>query len=239
MDLSILTPMYDEPLWMLKRNVESVKAQITTKDIEHIIVIDKPLAMNEVLNYIRQQGVRSAVHTVNSGLSAARNTGIAMATGKYIMTLDVDDVMAPDRIDRQLNFMEENNFDLSWGGFQQILGDDKRPSGPDHIPTERGYAYIDTFLRCVNCCPCGSVCFKSEVVDKIGFFDEKMHDGAEDFEYWFRIMKNGYRLGCLPEVLYYQGVHGDNQTAKLIANGGFTRAMKYIREKYPNEKWDV
>ena len=51
-DVSIITPYWKEPLWMLKRNVESVLTQITDYNVEHIVVIDNPHPRPEILNYL-------------------------------------------------------------------------------------------------------------------------------------------------------------------------------------------
>lgn len=238
--VDILTPFYKEPLWMLKRNIESVASQKTDYNFRHIIVIDNPKVPSEVLNYLyvmqEQYEIDFFIHEQNFGLSGARNTALEESNGKYIMLLDTDDTFAPGKIQLQIDYMEENNFDMTWGGFKEIHSKGV-PVGADHIPNTTGHIKELTSLR--NPCPCGSTCFKREIYKKIGGFDEAMKEGAEDMEYWYRIMSNGYRMAGISKVLYYLGIHDSNMTAKLINNGGFTRANNYIRKKYPNENWLV
>lgn len=232
-DVSILTPLYDEPLWMIQRNIMSVMLQETTYKFEQLVVIDNPDIPVEILNYLyNQTDVNYYIHKENKGLSAARNTALEHAKGDFIAILDSDDVFAPGRIQKQLDFMKANS-DIahSYGGYLEIHGNKPEPEPYPVIPSEFNFDLLTNFH---NPCFCGSNCFKKEVYDTIGGFDENMKTGAEDLEYWIRLNKFGFKSKCIPEVLYYLGIHNNNMTAKLLDNGGFVKAYEYIRQKYPS-----
>ncbi len=237
-DVSVITPYYDEPLWMLKRNVESVMNQYTDYVVEHIVVVDNPGVKLEIVQYLQEMSRKTNLigfnHATNKGLSAARNTALKESSGEFIMLLDTDDTFASNRITSQIDFMKRENYDHTYGGYKEIHGDSKEPM--EKIITPPDFS-LDYFYKLQNICYCGSNCFKREIYTKLGGFDEKMKEGAEDFEYWIRIATSGYRTGRMGGVLYYLGVHGDNMTAKLVSNGGFGRAFDYIKQKYKHLKF--
>lgn len=239
-DVSIITPFYNEPLWMLKRNVASVMGQVTDYNFEHLIVIDDPQPKDEIIQYLLAAGqayrMGFQVHLINQGLSTTRNTALKKASGEYIMLLDADDCFAPNRITTQLDYMKANNYDHTYGGYMEVHGngDLDKLGRVAIIPPEFS---VDYLLDMHNICYCGSNCFKREIYVALGGFDENMKEGAEDLEYWLRLATNGYRSGAMKEVLYYLGIHGDNMTAKLVSNGGFGRAYEYIKKKHSHLKF--
>lgn len=240
MHLTICTPFYSEPLWMLKRNLDSVAKDIANNeyDIEQIVVIDREVLLDEVTILIsKYPHARFIKHKENLGLSTARNSALKYAIGKYFMLLDTDDVCAPGRLKKQIEFMEFWNLDHSYGGYQEVHGEELVPAENAQIimPPEFDSSYL---LNGQNICYCGSNMIRTDAIRFTGGFDESMKEGAEDFEMWIRLYNEGYTTKLLPEILYYLGVHSQNMTAKLVADGGFHRAYLYIKSKYPNLKFN-
>ena len=113
MDCTILTPVFSEPLEIIKRNIMSVAFQKTCYKFEHLVVIDNPSIPIEVLNYLyNKTDVNYYIHTENKGLSEARNTALKNASGEYIMLLDADDAFVSGRIQKQIEFMKQNNLNF-------------------------------------------------------------------------------------------------------------------------------
>lgn len=240
--VSIITPFYSESLGLLQRNTQSVymqKLKGETK-IEHLIIVDRPIeeVPENIRNYLDNLDgfetdsylVKVLGKDINRGLSGARNIGLKNSSGDFICLLDTDDVMANDnRVQDQIDFMLENKLDHSYGGFQAIFLDGRIEDKVNIPPSDME----DEIMRGINPCFCGSNIFTKECAELIGEFDEHMKEGAEDFEYWIRIMKNkNLTSGLYPKVCYYLGITSDNMTAKLIANGGFGRAYEYIKKKH-------
>jgi cellulose synthase/poly-beta-1,6-N-acetylglucosamine synthase-like glycosyltransferase len=189
-DVSVITPVYKEPEWMVGRNFDSVFDQKTTHTYEHIFVFDAPPqseSTDETFSLLCQltkiPHVKVVRNEVNVGLSASRNMALQSSSGEFIMLLDADDVMAPDRIQAQVDFMRERDLDHSYGSYQEIHGNNSEPSKGVVIPPEFDFEML---RRMHNFCYCGSNCFRRKVYEEIGGFDENMHDGAEDLEYWIR-----------------------------------------------------
>ena len=96
MKLSIIVPIYNVALY-LRKCVDSLLAQDIT-DYEIILVDDGspdecPQTCNE---YAEKYDNIKVVHQENAGLSAARNSGIAVAQGDYILFVDSDDYLQPN-----------------------------------------------------------------------------------------------------------------------------------------------
>ena len=95
--VSIIVPVYKIEESLLRRCIESLMAQ-TLEDIEILLVDDGcPAGCGDICDDYAQQDSRiQVIHQANRGLSAARNTGMDAARGKYIAFVDGDDFVEPD-----------------------------------------------------------------------------------------------------------------------------------------------
>lgn len=244
---TVITPYYDEPLWMIERNIKSVLFQKMSvgKYVQHVISIDfggeeADKKVQEILAIVKKlcdanpdTSYECCIGHLdkNMGLPAARNAAIRSSKGHYLFLLDTDDMMAyPERVEEQIAFMENMNLDHSYGGYEEIHGEGK-PTGKIVLNTDD---MMEALRNGTNPCFCGSNCFTIKMVNTIGMFDETMRDGAEDMEYWIRAAIHpdirsklmGYR------TLYYLGIHGNNMTARYMAEGKFKKAYEYMNQKH-------
>jgi glycosyltransferase involved in cell wall biosynthesis len=122
--VSILIPAYNAEEWIAE-SVESAVAQTWPR--KEIIVVDDGSTdrTGDVARGFASQIVK-VVSTENQGLSAAVNTAYGLCQGDYIQELDADDLLAPDKIEKQLAALRETD------GPRTLL------SGP------RGYFYYST-----------------------------------------------------------------------------------------------
>lgn len=110
--ISIIIPAYNVSLYV-KKCVESVCNQ-SYKNLE-IIVVDDGSTDNtlEILQQMEKQDSRiNVIHKENGGLSSARNAGLKIATGNYIMFLDSDDWIENDCCNETIVNIKKNNADL-------------------------------------------------------------------------------------------------------------------------------
>lgn len=117
--VSVIVPVYNAEK-CIEKTVRSVLDQ-TIKDIE-VILVDDCSADDSFAccNRISSGDHRVKVyrHTVNRGVSAARNTGLSHASGKYVLFVDGDDILDEDMIAVLIGLMEEENrIDLAVCGF--------------------------------------------------------------------------------------------------------------------------
>lgn len=112
-DISVIVPVYNVEEY-LEECLDSLLAQ--TKDRLEVILIDDGSqdSSGEIAKAYAAQYENFHYHyEENSGLGHARNYGVTFATGKYIIFLDSDDVVAPDAYEKMFILAERNNSDLT------------------------------------------------------------------------------------------------------------------------------
>jgi glycosyltransferase involved in cell wall biosynthesis len=109
--VSVILPTHSR-LEFLRRAIESVLAQ-TFEDLEVVVVDDGPNdAIAEFVAGHPDKCVRLVRHERNQGVAAARNTGIAAATGSYIGFIDDDDLWLPTKLERQVPLLRNEGADV-------------------------------------------------------------------------------------------------------------------------------
>lgn len=104
--VSVVIPAYERG-HMVGRAIDSALSQ-TVDEIEIVVVDDGSEDDTEtVVTAYEDDRVRYLTHETNRGVSAARNTGIAAATGEYVAFLDSDDEWLPRKLERQLSTLED------------------------------------------------------------------------------------------------------------------------------------
>ena len=111
--VSILIPCYNSAAYVCEA-VDSALSQ-THPNFEVIVVDDG--STDESQSVLKAYGNRIRWRTIgNSGACVARNVALSMASGEYIQFLDADDLLLPEKIERQLPFLERNEADLVFCG---------------------------------------------------------------------------------------------------------------------------
>lgn len=206
--VSIVIPCYNQGQY-IDETVNSCLAQ-TYDDIEIIIVNDGSTdeATNTLLsNYSRPK--TKVINKENGGLAEARNTGIAAATGKYILPLDSDDKIAPTYIEKAVNVIENNTkigivYCLAeFFGAKQGIWPLKEYRFPDILSGNRIF--------------CTALFHKSNW-EKVGGYKKEMIYGLEDYEFWLSLIENGVEVYRIPEVLFYYRQHQVSMITKLSEN---------------------
>ena len=118
--VSILIPAYNSEEW-ISATIRSAIAQ--TWERKEIIVVDDG-SKDQTAEVARQFACSSVmvVSTENQGAAAARNHALRLSHGEYIQWLDADDILAPDKIERQLGAIQESDsrrilLSAPWGNF--------------------------------------------------------------------------------------------------------------------------
>ncbi len=185
--VSIIIPTYNRP-GTLKIALESIVAQ-TYKFIETIVVNDAGIDVLNVIDTFRDRlSIKYFVHNINKDRSAARNTAIKHASGKYIAYLDDDDIFYPDHIETLVSFLETNNtykvaYTDAYRAFQE-KEHGKYITKNKEIPYSFDFDY-DRILT-GNFIPTPCIMHYKSCIDVVGIFDETL--GAhEDWDLWIRM----------------------------------------------------
>ncbi|HEX6915556.1 MAG TPA: glycosyltransferase family 2 protein [Chitinophagaceae bacterium] len=139
---------------------------------------------------------------------AARNLATANAAGKYIAFLDSDDMWMPEKLEKQVAFMERNDYPISFTGYnKQYEGNAGRKK---FIAAKSVVTYRD--LLKTNHIGCLTAMYNAE---KTGKLEQHPHK-YEDYIMWLQVLKKGYKAYGLNEALAVYRVHsGSISTNKL------------------------
>lgn len=149
----------------------------------------------------------------NKGVCAARNLALSKAQGKYIAFLDDDDIWLPEKIERDVEFLEKNDdYGFVFSGFCYFSDDqdrmDERVSLKEGEETTYDYLYGDNVIYSTSL-----VTMRKACLDEVGFFDESLIQSA-DYDMWLRIAKH-YKFGFIPECLAKYRLHNTNMSKNL------------------------
>ena len=193
--VSVIIPAFNSAQYLADA-VESVFAQ-TYSAVECIVIDDGSTDhTNELLKELLKvhPGLKIA-RKKNGGLSSARNMGLRECTGDFVSFLDTDDVLIPDKIERQVAFLNAHpDVGIVYGDCL-IATETLRPvemyttEMPQELEPIDALCYRNWFAPMVPL-------VRRIVTDRVGEFDEELA-AAEDWDYWIRCAKVT-RISYLP-----------------------------------------
>jgi teichuronic acid biosynthesis glycosyltransferase TuaG len=195
----------------LAQSIESVLAQ-SLSDWE-LIVVDDGSADDTVViaeRYaMRDSRIRVVRSTQPSGSPAIpRNRAMALSRGRYQAFLDADDLWLPDKLQSQILWMQKHDIALSCTGYYAFQSEDGRNLGALIPPASTGYSGL---LR-ANIAGCLTVVFNRELTG-VRFFPRCGH---EDYALWLELLREGFLMEGLPQVLAgYRVSEGSASSSKL------------------------
>lgn len=198
--ISVVMSTYREPEKYIRPAVESILSQ-TLADFEFLIVLDAPdnTAMQELLaEYAaRDSRIRLLKNEKNIGLVGSLNRALGEATGEFVARMDADDIAEPDRLEKELAYLRENDLDFVAAVTRRIDEDGNPIAGsaaPQYSP-----AAVMASLRVSPCLPHPTWLLKREVYEALGGY--RGMERCEDYDFALRALKRGYRIGVCPAVL--------------------------------------
>lgn len=199
--VSIVIPAYNAAD-LIDEALASVQQQ-TYPHWQVLIVEDGTQDGTESIAQTFAQSVGSAKvqyirHEVNQGLSAARNTGIAHASGKYVALLDHDDTWQPQHLEKLVEVLETSGADLAYAPAEFFDYHTRKPLG-FHGPQDPELAAFPSSLFNRNFIPASAVVMKRQVHQQVGGFDTQLKR-VEDLDYWLRCAEAGITFEYVPEI---------------------------------------
>ncbi len=226
--VSVIIPTYNRKDTII-RAIESVLNQ-KYKDTEVIIIDDGSVDNTEdiiksLYNYLLKKDKIRYIRIKHSGVSKARNTGIKNARGEWIAFLDSDDEWLPDKLQKQMQYLDSSNYLICHTDEIWIKDGKRINQGKKHKKFE-GWFFIPSLRMCLI--SPSSVVIHKDVFKNVGYFDESFKV-VEDYELWLRITSR-YPVGFLSEKLTVKyGGHSD-QLSKNI--DGIERYRMLAIEKF-------
>lgn len=208
--ISIITPLYNAEQFIAK-TYESVMNQ-TYVNWEWIIIDDR--STDDSLKLIRQLAkddlrVQISQNEKNLGSGKTRNLAIRMAKGNIIAFLDSDDTWHPEKLERHVKFMLDQNIAFSHTSYGYLDEKGNKLKSTFHV-SPRPVSYHDLLKRTEISCLTAMY-----NADMIGKFYMSEHMRKQDYALWLSILKAGYKsYGLDEELAYYRQRAGSATSAK-------------------------
>lgn len=134
--ISVIVPIYKVELYV-KRCIDSIINQ-TYNNLEIILVDDgSPDNSGKICDEYAEKDSRIAViHKTNGGLGFARNSGIEIFSGKYVMFVDADDYLRLDCVDELYNRLTADQSDIAVGNYIKVFEDGRTKAGFTKCPKD-------------------------------------------------------------------------------------------------------
>ncbi len=203
--ISVIIPCYNQGAY-IQEAIDSVIDQ-TYKDWEIIIINDgsDDAQTIEELTRLKKEGLH-IIDISNSGVSVARNKGIAVANGEFILPLDADDKIAPRYLEESIKILEDKPevklvyCDCAYFG---IL------TGISTVP-----AFSLDGMLFENLIFNAAVIRKTDFI-KSGGYDETFLAGWEDWEFWLRLIKNEAEVYKLPFIHFFYRIKDNSRNSSI------------------------
>ncbi len=227
--VSIIVPVYRAQAYIAE-TIAMVRKQ-TYHDWELILVddaspddsakliqemIDEKSTETECIRLIRKEK--------NEGAAKARNTGIALAQGRYIAFLDADDIWFPDKLEKELAFMKQKHAGFAFTAYE--FGDENAKGTGKTVTVPEQLTYRKALSRTVIFTT--TVIFDTKVIPKELIRMPEVE--SEDTATWWKILRAGYTAYGLNEVLAIY-----RRPEKSLSSNKFI-AMKRIWNLYRKEE---
>ena len=208
--VSIIMPSYNTARY-IGDSIKSIQAQ--TYDNWELIIVDDCSTDNsvEVIKSFDDTRIVLLTNKTNSGAALSRNYALREAKGKWIAFLDSDDTCVPEKLEKQIKFMEEHNYAFTFTDYQICLNGEWMPyinTGPNVVNKRRmyDYCYFSTI----------TVMYDREKIGLIQIADLRKNN---DYAMWLQAIEksNAYRLPeCLSFYIKHEGSVSSGSKLKLI-----------------------
>ena len=231
--ISVIMSTYKEDERLLRESIESILNQ-TYKDFEYIIILDYPdndVHKSVIEEYaLKDDRIHFYINEKNMGLTDSLNRGLSLCHGEYIARMDADDISLPDRLERQMKYLEKNHYDLIGGITEMINENGSLLYSIKSVPTDP--KKINKALRYSQCIAHPTWLGKKEVFEKnAGYRHMPL---CEDYDFTLRAVLNGFVISNLNEpVLKYRMTSNSISRSNLFEQYLY---MSYITNEYKNKR---
>jgi glycosyltransferase involved in cell wall biosynthesis len=229
--VSVIIPAFNAEAF-LARALRSVEAQ-TYKDFE-IVLIDDGSTDGTAEVACSFENVRY-FHQSNQYQAVARNRGLEEAEGEIVAFLDADDEWLPEKLERQLAFMEEKGSKISYSD-TYYLKEGKRVRYSKLAPPYEGQILNTLIEEWLDFCfiTMNTVVAEKRLLEEVGGFDEAApFFSFEDYGLWLQVALSGARFDYLDEPLaiYYRGHESDSSDSVAMLKR-YVQALDYYSLHY-------
>jgi glycosyltransferase involved in cell wall biosynthesis len=227
--VSVIMPVYRNDDY-LAESIGSILEQ-TFRDLELILICDDPSEKIRIIISEFQKG-DDRIHVIfneRKGLVSALNEGFSLATGTYIARMDADDISYPNRLEKQVAFMEAHPGCALVA--TQIEWIDESGTIIGHWMADLQADTSDKIRKILprkNCLAHPTILIKRSIANKYLYDFRQKH--VEDYDLWLRMASENQVLCKLPEILLKLRIHESSITSRSMkASQGFDKNWCKIR----------
>jgi glycosyltransferase involved in cell wall biosynthesis len=220
-DVSLIIPCFNHGQFLIEA-IASLE-RVAPKNCDLIVVNDgsKEPRTLEILKILRSAGY-FVFDQVNQGLSAARNGGIDLARGRYILPLDADNRVRAGFIEDGITVLDSSSEVGIVYGYRQFFG---MRTGLDQVP-EFDLEEMLTF-NYIDAC----AMFRKQVWADCGGYDQSISP-LEDWELWINAAEKGWRFHRLPQVTFEYRVRPESLLSKVDDAQFLDQVLERIMTKH-------
>lgn len=223
--ISVLMSVYNEKICWIEEAIQSILKQ-TYKNIEFIIVIDNPFLDEEIKTYLekiknKDKRIRLIWNEKNIGLAESLNRGLKYAKGEYIARMDADDISLENRLEMQMNFLQDNKHDMV--ATNKINIDEEGNVISKDPPIVKN---PNKMLKYGNMIVHSSVLVKTNVIKALNGYRGFIN--SEDYDLWLRLNECGYSIGIMNEALLLYRIRQNSASVERELEQYYV--MQYILE---------
>ena len=217
--VTVLMSTYNEPVEYIQAALSSILNQ-TYSNLEVLVIVDNP-QNSEAISFLKSSSQKDNRITIyinerNRGLVYCLNYGISIAKGEYIARMDADDISFPKRIEQELKFLLEHDYDLVSTGIVAIDEDGKVLEGEKHPKYQPG-RNLEKQMYYENRVAHPTVLIRKKALDRLHGY--RTIKSVEDYDLWLRFLTEGYSIGFLETSLLY----------RRISHEGVSRSNRYVQ----------
>lgn len=211
-EISVIIPTYNRAI--AGASVQSALEQ-SNVDFEVIVVDDGSTdgSCEQLQQSFGKNPRFRMIRIDHRGPAAARNAGVNLSSGRWVAFLDSDDLWAPDKLARQVEFTRTHpEFRISQCQEIWFRGGRRVNPGFRHIKRE-GDIFLDSLRTCLI--SPSAVILEAALFRSVGGFDQDLI-AAEDYDLWLRILVDNH-VGLLDEMLVTRRAHREQLSATTPA----------------------
>lgn len=213
-NVSVICPSYNSSPY-IRGTLESLQAQ-TFENWEMLIVDDCSTDNSvEIIQEFAKRDDRIKLIKLekNSGAAVARNKAIEVAQGRYIAFLDSDDLWLPNKLEKQIEFMQQNSVPFSYSAYQQI---DEAGNFLKEMSVPKKVSYHDILKS--NSIGCLTAIYDTDYFGKVYM---PLIRKRQDLGLWLKLLEmSDYAYGLQENLAQYR-VHSNSISANKLSAANY------------------
>lgn len=202
--VSVLVKSYNHAAY-IQQTIDSILRQ-SFQDFEIVVTDDASTdGTADIVRGYTDRRIKLAVSPVNLGISGAMNATIARARGRYLAILNSDDWSFPDRLEKQVAFLDRNPDTALVFGLPRSIGEHNEPvpsyndfTEPLRFPDFTRTTWLRHFFFHSNCLSAPTAMIRRQAYKVAGPYDRRLTN-MQDLDMWIRMLMAGFGIHLMPE----------------------------------------